>query len=262
MTPNIDKFENNILISIITASYNSKNTIEKTIKSVINKKTQNIEYIIIDGGSSDGTVDIIYKYKKNIDYYISEKDNGIYDAWNKGIINSRGKYIAFLGSDDLLCENYFDVYIPEVLKNSNIDYISTKMFIKENNKIFGKPWNWVNFRKTMNVVHPGSLHNRDLFYKHGLYDINFKIAGDYEFLLRIGADLNSIFIDIPTVVFCTEGVSSKTYYKTSKEIRDAKIKNKSRSLFMINIEFLNRIIINTIIIFKNKFFHILTSITL
>jgi glycosyltransferase involved in cell wall biosynthesis len=245
--------KNEILITIITASYNSAKTIEKTIKSVINQNSDQIEYIIIDGGSNDGTIDIINQYKTHISYSISEADNGIYDAWNKGIIRSNGRYVAFLGSDDELFNNYFETYLPFIENNQNFDFISSKMLIKEKNIIFGFPWDWRSFRKTMNVVHPGSLHNRNLFLSYGLYDDKYKIIGDYEFLLRVGKNLNSYFIDKPTVIFSISGVSSNSYLMITREIRNAKIKNKSRSIFLINLEFINRLVINSLIFIKKTF---------
>ena len=90
----------NSLISVITVSYNAVSTIEQTILSVINQTYSNIEYIIIDGGSTDGTIDIIRRYEDKIAYWVSEPDRGIYDAMNKGASKANGEYIAFLNSDD------------------------------------------------------------------------------------------------------------------------------------------------------------------
>ena len=91
-----------IIISIITVSYNAVKTIEQTISSVVNQSYSNIEYIIIDGGSTDGTVDIIKKYEDRIAYWVSEPDGGIYDAMNKGIKVATGDYIQIIGADDFL----------------------------------------------------------------------------------------------------------------------------------------------------------------
>lgn len=88
------------MISVITVSYNAVSTIEQTILSVINQTYSNIEYIIIDGGSTDGTIDIIRRYEDKIAYWVSEPDRGIYDAMNKGASKANGEYIAFLNSDD------------------------------------------------------------------------------------------------------------------------------------------------------------------
>ena len=105
------------LITVITAVLNGENTLERTIQSVIGQDYKNIEYIIIDGGSTDGTLDIIKKYEHAIDYWISETDEGIYGAMNKGIQASSGEWIYFLGSDDyLVADNVLDTihYCPVI----------------------------------------------------------------------------------------------------------------------------------------------------
>ena len=98
---------NNPLISVVTVSYNAVSTIEQTIISVLNQMYSNIEYIIIDGGSTDGTVDIIKRYDDKIAYWRSEPDRGIYDAMNKGILQAKGEWIYFIGASDLLLKNSF-----------------------------------------------------------------------------------------------------------------------------------------------------------
>jgi glycosyltransferase involved in cell wall biosynthesis len=97
--------KNNPKVSIITPSFNSVKTIEKTILSILSQTYEDIECIIIDGGSTDGTVDIIKKYQDKIHYWVSEKDRGISDAFNKGLVVSSGDYINFQGADDYLLEN-------------------------------------------------------------------------------------------------------------------------------------------------------------
>ena len=99
------------LISIITVVLNDKDNIEKTILSVLNQNYKNIQYIIIDGGSSDGTIDIIKKYEKNIGFWISEKDEGIYDAFNKGLKHTNGDLIGFTNSGDTLTNESLDYLV-------------------------------------------------------------------------------------------------------------------------------------------------------
>jgi glycosyltransferase involved in cell wall biosynthesis len=236
-------------ISIITSTFNCADSLESTIKSVIVHLSQEIEYLIIDGGSTDGTVDIIKKYNDSVAYWISEKDEGIYDAWNKGLMKSRGQFVAFLGSGDSLCLNYSNLYLNKILINENIDFVSSKMIIRDKkNTIYGFPWEWGNFKFTMNVVHPGSIHNKKLYSRYGVYDNKYRIAGDYEFLLRIGDNLTTDFIDEQTVVFGLDGISSNNKLQLAREVRNAKIKNSVNSLILINIEYFIRIALNN---FKN-----------
>ena len=125
------------MISIITACYNSESTIAATIKSVAKQKSNQMQYIVIDGGSTDNSLNIIEEYKGIVDDVISEPDMGIYDAWNKGLLLSRGEYVAFLGADDLLCENYFDSYIQVLESVPKFEFISSKMLIRKNGKKIG-----------------------------------------------------------------------------------------------------------------------------
>jgi len=236
--------QNRPVITIISASFNCVDTIEKSILSILPHLSVNIEFVIIDGGSTDGSVEIIKKYEKYLSFWISEKDNGIYDAWNKGIVASKGKFISFIGLDDYLCSNYSNLYLAAVFSNSHCDFFSSRMIINNSRKeIYGYPFCWDQFKWNMNVVHPGSLHSRSLFDKYGLYNMKFKIAGDYEFLLRCGYNLNSYFIDSPTILFSLDGISNTKSFELAKEVRRAKILNNSMSIFFINIDFIYRYLV-------------------
>jgi glycosyltransferase involved in cell wall biosynthesis len=180
-----------------------------------------VEYIIIDGGSTDGTLDIIKKYEDYIDYWVSEPDKGIYDAWNKGVTVTNGKYVSFLGSGDTYHKDALSRYCNVILEDSlNCLYISSKIELKKDNKvirIIGKKWDWKVFKKYMNVAHVGSLHSLKLFKTFGLFDINFKIAGDYEFLLRVKDKLKACFLNEITASMRIDGVSNnsiKVFFET------------------------------------------------
>ena len=120
---NLNNEKKKYIISIITVVKNNKLHLEETIKSVLSQKKSNIEYIIIDGNSNDGTLDLIKKYDSQIDYWISENDNGIYDAFNKGLSLAKGDYIGFVNSDDLLEKNAIKILREYDLKYPDIDFI-------------------------------------------------------------------------------------------------------------------------------------------
>ena len=115
--------EDKPLITIVTAVFNNEKFLEESILSLHNQTCNNYEHIIIDGGSSDGTLDIIKKYEHKIDYWCTQKDNGIYDAFNKGMQLAKGDYIGFLNSDDKYTENALEILNNYIQKNKDVDFI-------------------------------------------------------------------------------------------------------------------------------------------
>ncbi len=197
-----------IIITVVTAVFNADKTLESSILSVIEQKKiyKNVEYIIIDGGSSDKSIEIIDKYISEIDIFISERDNGIYDAWNKGLHHSSGDWIIFLGADDRLLEKTLEKYIKFIHKNKSFDLITSK--IKLSNRIVGQKWNIKLFKKYMNIAHIGAMHNRKIFDRFGYFNESYKIAGDYEFLLRCYTEIKVGFIDFTAIEAGEGGIGS------------------------------------------------------
>lgn len=199
----------NPLVSIITATHNAAEYLQSSINSVLNQTYKNFEYIIIDGASSDSTIEIIQKYQESITYWISEEDTGIYDAWNKGLKQAKGDWIAFIGADDQLLPDALQTYINLInsYPENTFDYISSR--VKRVNPdgtiegIVGKAWDWQEFKYRMTTAHPGSFHSKKIFDHHGLYKTNYKIVSDYELLLRSGKNLKSGFIDKVTAIMST-----------------------------------------------------------
>ena len=199
-------------ISVVTAVYNSKNTIENSILSVINQSYAEIEYIVIDGGSTDGTIDIVMKYKNFIDYFISEPDNGVYDAWNKALDLCSGSWIVFLGADDEFLPRTFAAYQNFITENCSfeLDYISSKVNIIKKGRVLrtiGEPWKWSSLINHMNIAHTGSFHSQQLFKNKERFNVNYRIVGDYEFLLRKGKLLKAGFLNQVTVNMNSGGMS-------------------------------------------------------
>ncbi|WP_192821153.1 glycosyltransferase family 2 protein [Rufibacter sp. LB8] len=211
-------------VSVITAVYNGELYLEQTIQSVLAQTYPNIEYIVIDGGSSDGTVAILHQYSSDLAYWVSERDQGIYDAWNKGVQAATGDWIAFLGADDLLFPDAIALYIKEI-EGKDLEFVSSRVELVTNDLAhlldYGRPWKWETHKHQMKVSHVGAFHHRSLFERFGLFDTSYKIAGDYEFLLRPGASLKTHFIPKVTAKMRATGVSS-TGTKVFREAQRAK----------------------------------------
>ena len=203
----------NKIISIIIATYNASDTILGCLDSIENEINSDCELIIIDGDSTDNTLDLLNKKKELIDVLISEPDKGIYDAWNKGIEKSKGKWIMFLGADDLLLKNSLLTYL-EFLRERNssaYDYVCAKneyinldgKFIKD----IGKEPKWKAMKYYMPAAHVASLHNKKLFDEIGFFNLEYKICADYELLSRKKNKLNYKFIDYKIAKMKTGGMS-------------------------------------------------------
>ena len=232
-----------VLFSIITVSFNSEKTIARTIKSILDQSINNLEYIIIDGNSTDKTVETIKSFEslfteKSIKYtWISEKDDGIYDAFNKGIKLAKGKWISFLGSDDYYYTQAIEDYNSEITKlNSEIDFIHSNVKVEERKIISGK-WHWKKFKRKMDIAHVGAFHNANYFKKYGLFNTNYRIAGDYELLLRAKDTLRTYWIDKITAFMSDGGISNSQVIATYIETTQAKIQTRSTSKFIAKFDY-------------------------
>ena len=180
------------LITVITVVFNGAGTLERTILSVINQSYDNVEFIIIDGGSTDKTLDIIHKYEHAIDYWVSEPDQGIYDAFNKAVSCASGDWICFLGADDFLWDDAaLANLIPSLLianPNTKLVYCRVGIVNAQQELIYiaGEAWHLAKPKLStgMSVPHQGLLYRRSWFEQYGLFDTTYKIASDYENFLR------------------------------------------------------------------------------
>ncbi len=199
------------VISIITINYNNKIGLKKTLESVIGQSCKNIEYIVIDGGSKDGSFDLINLNAKNISYWQSESDNGIYDAMNKGIAKAKGEYLLFLNSGDTLAHNKIIEEIIPVIQNMDIVYGDIIIVNEKNEKKAHKSFEQANVANLMisTIWHPCSFIKRELFIKYGLYNTDFKLAGDYEFYIRsiLKYGVTSKYINKSIAEFDSGGIS-------------------------------------------------------
>jgi len=229
------------LLTIITASFNSEKTIVDTIESILYQTYSNIEYIIIDGNSKDKTKSIVQSYEKkfkerNIKYiWISENDTGIYDAFNKGVKLAKGNWISFLGADDIYTENAVELYIKNLPENE-VDLLYSNIKITDKKYMTGV-WSWQKFRRRMSIAHAGAFHNKKYFINYGLFDTTYKIAGDYELLLRAKASLKTHKLDEVTVIMSDGGVSNTQIRKVYHETTRAKKETAQVSTFICQLDY-------------------------
>ncbi len=172
-------------ISIITIVFNDVKHIEKTIRSVLGQDIQDLEYIIIDGGSTDGTVEIIEKYLDSIDIFISEKDNGIVDAFNKGIQKASGDIIGLVNSGDFLEKGTLQKVSDEFKKDSSIDVVyGNVQYWSDDQKEYLYKASHHLLAKFMSINHPAVFVRKELYNRYGLFDNTYKVAMDYDLMLR------------------------------------------------------------------------------
>jgi len=178
-------------ISIITSVYNNKETIAEAIESVLSQTYDNIEYIVVDGASTDGTVDVIKQYGEKISTFVSEPDKGIYDGLNKGISLTTGDVIGFLHSDDLFEDEHVVRKIAEAFANNSVESIYGDLTYvkKEDTSKVVRFWksgaySLAKLKKGWMPPHPTFYLKREVYEKYGGFDTSFKIAADYDSILR------------------------------------------------------------------------------
>lgn len=230
----IGKYQGDPLLSIITISMNCEQVIEKTILSVIGQSYSNIEYIIIDGGSTDGTIDIIKRYEDRISNWASEKDQGISDAMNKGIQIAKGKIIGIIHAGDWYEPDAFDRVI-NCYNNQPADIFYGDVRFYSSNSVFLVPsTDYSNLSLKMSIAHPGSFITKQAYDTYGKYDLNYRLSMDYELMLRM-FKAGALFKKIPGIVanFSEDGISSKGWKKAlseSLQIKDKYAKSKIEKL--------------------------------
>lgn len=233
-------------ISIITVAFNAQNTIERCINSLLQQRFKNTQYIIIDGGSTDDTVAIIEKYSANVDIFISEPDNGIYDAMNKGIALATGDVIGTINADDFFADDDVLDNIAKVFSEQDtlilygdLDYIdpSDKVIRKWRSGKYSRGmfnWGWM-------PPHPTFYCKKSLFDKLGVYKLDYGSAGDYELMLRFihSNNINAYYLNKVLIKMVVGGVSNKSLSNRVQAMRfDLKaMRNNNIFLPMVTILF-------------------------
>lgn len=242
------------LITIVTPVCNGEKYLEQTIQSVINQDYDNVEYIIVDGVSTDSTLDIIKKYRNQIDYWISEPDDGLYYAMDKGIKLGNGLYCGNINADDFYNNNILKDIVENFIDN-NIDFLHGNMFIITNTTkkyIKRSIGNQGNINKGMTINHPTVFLKRETYFNIGGYNLNYRVCSDFELMVKLlvlqkeGKKINKFL-----AFFRQGGFSSKNHslaIKESHEIRNFYgLKDIKKANIIINL-------------LKDKFIIILTKI--
>lgn len=213
------------LVSIITVVFNGEKYLEKTIQSVINQTYANVEYIIIDGGSTDRTLDIIKKYEDQVDYWVSERDRGIYDAMNKGLMLSLGEVIGIINADDWYMIDTVEKSVSALQKSGaeysmgNIQKVPSRIVAKP---IF--PLTRGHIYQEMMYPHISAFIKKTVYKKVGLFDARYRIAADFDMALRIHiANFRSVYVDTILAMLIEGGISNDT--KSKKEYLDIVVRH-------------------------------------
>ena len=236
-------------ISIITVCLNSEKTIEQTIQSVISQNDDNYEYIIIDGESTDRTLDIVNKYKNNIAIIRSEVDSGVYDAMNKGISIATGDIIGIINSDDWYEPNLFWEKRKSFLE-SNADVVHGKLnSVHKDGKMETHATNNIEeIRYMMNIYHPTLFVRKEVYEKYGAFRLKYEIAADYDFVLRLYINgVKFFYLDRMFTNYRSGGLSDEYSLKCAEEVKEisqnylayAPLDKRNYFRFMINRQFVS-----------------------
>lgn len=236
-------------VSIITVTYNSAATLQDTLESVKRQDYPNIEHILVDGASKDGTVSIIRSYP-HVEKYVSEKDSGLYDAINKGILMSTGDVIGILNSDDFFPHEKVISNMVKVFKQQDADAVFGDIaFVRPENlrrvvrHYSSKKFHPRKFKYGYMPAHPSFYVKRKFYEKYGMYKLDYKIAADYELLMRFMHSNHLKYAYNPEVMVYmrTGGVSNKNVlsrYTLNKEIiRACKENNVNTNMFLVSLKY-------------------------
>ena len=225
-------------ISIITSVYNNKETIAEAIASVFSQSYDNIEYIVVDGASTDGTVEVIKQYADNITTFVSEPDKGIYDGLNKGVALATGDVVGFLHSDDLFEDEHVVAKIAEAFESSGAQsvYGDLTYVTKEDTSKVVRFWKsgiftYAKLKNGWMPPHPTFYVKRDVYEQYGAFDTFFKIAADYDTVLRfLGREkISTHYIPEVLVKMRVGGASNKSIKNLIQKSReDLKVMNNNR----------------------------------
>ena len=230
-------------ISIITVCFNAKDTIEDTLLSVFNQTYANIELIVVDGVSNDGTLEIINKYKSKIAHFMSESDKGIYDAMNKGLKLATGDFIIFLNANDIFYNNEVLISVVKALnKNPEIKILFGDVKCISEDKKNAQILTYKNIQTDFslalnNICHQVIFYHKSLFEKFGGYCLDYKICSDWDFNIKclVQNKTAALYLQLPIAIYQQGGFSSNAIEICKKERKDIRKKYYSKISFFISI---------------------------
>ena len=201
-------------LSILVATWNCAAQLEQFLESLLSQSWTDWECLLLDNASTDCTAELVAEFQERFPQrrlrWSSEPDTGIYDAWNRGLSLARGDYLSFIGADDVFLEARsleriaaLTVTEPHLITARNAYYASDGRLLRH----WGFGWQWKRMRQSMNIAHPGMLMRRELFELVGAFDPSFRICGDYEWFLRLPAELRSIHSSDSILKVVQSGVS-------------------------------------------------------
>mgnify|MGYP003945378095 CR=1 FL=1 len=212
-------------VSVITAVFNCASYISSCIDSIAKQKHKEIEYIIIDGNSTDGTVSIINTYAAHVHYFVSEPDNGFYGALNRGISMATGEVIGILNADDVLADADVITTVVENFKNSSCDAVYGNLNYTQRNDLNQVIRKWRSNAYSRKAIkygwmppHPTIYIRKEIYLKHGTYSMDYGHSSDYELILRLfyKHQINTVYVDRLFVKMRIGGVSNNTYKQLFK----------------------------------------------
>lgn len=207
------------LVTVITVVFNGEEHIEQTILSVLNQTYHNVEYIIIDGGSTDNTIDIIKKYDGRITYWRSEPDKGIYAAMNKGISLSTGELIGLINSDDWYEADAVSIIVSESLRDATVGVFHGLLKLWNETGLYGILGYTQKHLANDMILHPTCFIRRDAYEKFGVYNCRYKIAADYELMLRFHQNnVEFHFIEHVLANFRMDGISNNLLRRSIEKL--------------------------------------------
>jgi glycosyltransferase len=242
--------DKSLKISIITVCYNAEKYLEEAIESVLSQDYDNFEYIIIDGGSTDGTLDIIRKYEDRLAYWVSEPDRGIYDAMNKGIAKASGDIIGMINSDDYYFPDAFKK-VAAAFEGKNLSgYIFWGDIMYNEERVLG--WRQWNVKRGAFAPHPSMFCPKKVYEQLGTYNLKYKILADYDFMYRAinHYHVKPIYIPEKIAFFRPGGLASQNILPSLREELAVKL-NYGQSRLIAYVVFWLKIIKNSPNILKN-----------